>query len=194
MEARRSLTQSTFTHYVGVTGSGSHGRFQCRRMEFDLPPERKWEECPGLAVDVRRRLDEPGCVATEIDTGEAEPNTFLDSVRRAMHGATRSHIRAQRPTLSPDGAPLRRRLRRVPTGGKAPGCAFRARGGTDRDHRRPDGRRQHRVPVVVRPRRPNRVASVFRVSPRSFLRLAFEWDRPGKGSSPVSPLFNKEDV
>jgi len=87
MEARRSLTQSTFTHYVGATGSGSHGRFQCRRMEFDLPPERKWEECPGLAVDVRRRLAEPGCVAIEIDTGEAEPNTFLDSVRRAMHGA-----------------------------------------------------------------------------------------------------------
>ena len=44
------------------------------------------------------------------------------------------------------------------------------------------------------PEDPTGLPLSFECRPRSFLRLAFEWDRPGKGSSPVSPLFNKEDV
>jgi len=196
VEARRSLTQSNFTHYVGVTGAGSPGRFECHRLEFDLPPDRKWEECAQLASDVRRRLEEPGCAAAEIQTGEPEPNTFLDSVRRAMYGAERHEStfvhNAKRYRLtarrSADSAAA---LRLAAKGLTPPSALVQGLNATITEIASGSS-----TPFQVwfDPDDPSGLPLCFEFRPRSFLRLVFEWDRRVTEAPTVSSLFDKEEV
>jgi len=195
-EARRSLAKSGEEHYVAVAGTGSQGRFHCRRVELDLPPGQRWEECRVLSTGVRRRLEEPAVLASEIDAGDAQSNTFLDSVRQAMvsvsdrhealfvHNAKRYRLSAQRRT---DTAATRR----FATRGLVSSSAHVARiSGSIADFAS-GGRTAFQL--WFEPGDPTGLPLCFDFQPRSFLRLVFEWDRAGAARDSVSALLQKEN-
>ena len=196
-EARRSLIAGGGEHYIAVTGEGSRGRFHCRRAEVDLPPGQKWEQCGQLSGDLRHRLEEPAALSADVETGNAQSSTFLDSVRQAMlsprdrhealfvHNAKRYRLTALRRPDPGVAAHL------AAKGLTAPQAQVHRLSGSIADLAA--GTRSG-FQLWFDPADPSGLPLCFEFQPRSFLRLVFEWDGGAITQESVSALFHKEDA